>query len=46
VAAASGGEPTDLAAIAAIALLVNLLACWLPSRRAGKIEPADALRYE
>jgi lipoprotein-releasing system permease protein len=39
-------EPTDLAAIAAFALLVNLLACWLPSRRAGRIEPADALRYE
>lgn len=44
-----GVEPTDPATFAAIALLVaavTLTASWLPARRAGRVDPVDALRAE
>jgi putative ABC transport system permease protein len=42
----SANDPLVLSIVPCIMVLVILVACWLPARRATRIDPMVALRYE
>jgi putative ABC transport system permease protein len=42
----SAHDPLTLAAVALLLIVIGLLACWIPARRATRINPLAALRCE
>jgi putative ABC transport system permease protein len=44
--AVSSTDPATFVAVGLLLAAVALFACWLPARRAARVNPMEALRYE
>ena len=42
----SANDPLTISTVAGLLLLVALGACWMPARRAARVDPVRALRFE
>ena len=42
----SAYDPVTLTSVAALLLATGIVACWIPARRASRVDPLIALRYE
>ena len=42
----SAYDPWTLMSVPVVLLITGLVACWLPARRAARVDPLVALRYE